>query len=84
MTRHTVIWVPSAEAELGEIWLAATDQMDIANASNFIDRLLRDQAGNAGDQVAEGLRGLDCSPLRVLFEVLRDDLIVRILTVKRI
>jgi hypothetical protein len=84
MTRHTVIWVPSAEDELGELWLAAMDQEEIANAANTIDRVLRDQAEDAGEEVAEDLRGLDCPPLRVLFEVLADDLIVRILKVKRI
>ena len=84
MTRHTVIWVPSAENELGEIWLVATDQEEVANAANTIDRVLRDQAASAGEEVAEDWRRLDCPPLRVLFEVLAEDLVVRILKVKRI
>ena len=84
MSRRTVVWVPSAENELGEIWLAASDRNDVTSASQKIDEALQRNLQTTGVEVAEGLRGLEVSPLRVLFEVLQEDAMVRVLKVKRI
>lgn len=70
MNRYTVIWIPSAENELGQIWLAASDRENVALASHKIDVALRDDAEGMSVEIDEGLRGLEISPLRVLFEVL--------------
>jgi plasmid stabilization system protein ParE len=84
MTRRTVIWVPEAEHELGEIWLAAADRDAVASAADTIDALLKTNAEILGSELAEGLKGFDCEPLRVLFEIIEEDALVRVLTIKRV
>ncbi len=34
---YTVVWRPSAERTLAQIWTAATDRQAIADAANLID-----------------------------------------------
>jgi hypothetical protein len=84
MTRRTVIWIPSAEDQLAEIWLAANDREAISGAADTIDAVLKSNAEVLGHEVAEGLKGLDCEPLRVLFEIADNDSVVRVVTVKRV
>jgi hypothetical protein len=38
--RFTVAWHPSAERELADIWLRATDRARVAQSANTIDQLL--------------------------------------------
>ncbi len=38
--RFTVTWHPSAEQELAEIWLEASDRERVAQAANTIDQVL--------------------------------------------
>lgn len=84
MSRHTVVWVFSAESELAEIWLAAADREDVSLATSSIENVLGERAAQAGEEVAEGLFGIDCPPLRALYEILSEELTVRVLKVKRI
>ena len=84
MTRRTVVWVSDAEAELAEIWLASTSRDRIASASHAIDSTLANDAESAGIILAEGLKAVDEPPLRVLFEILERDRMVRVLKVKQI
>lgn len=84
MTRHTVIWVTDAEAELAEIWLTSKNQNEVASASQAIDATLGNRAESAGVMLSEGLKALEEPPLRVLFEILEADRMVRILKVKQI
>ncbi len=84
MSRHKVIWVPSADNELAEIWLNSIDRDEVALASSKIDTVLGDHAESVAEEVAEQLYGFDCPPLRVLFEVIAEGLTVRILKVKRV
>ena len=84
MTRRTVVWVSEAEAELAEIWMASTSRDAVASASHAIDSALGQDAESVGASLAEGLRAFDEPPLRVLFEILDDDRMVRILKVKQI
>ena len=82
MTRRTVVWVPETEAELAEIWLASTSRDRVTSASRAIDVTLGQNTELVGSPVAEGLRAFEESPLRVLFEVLDEDRMVRVLKVK--
>jgi hypothetical protein len=84
MTRRTVVWVSDVEAELAEIWLASTSRDRIASASQAIDSTLANDAESAGIILAEGLKAVDEPPLRVLFEILERDRMVRVLKVKQI
>ena len=84
MTRRTVVWVTAAEAELADIWLASASRAGVTSASRAIDIALTENAESLGSPLAEGLIAYDEPPLRVLFEILDDDRIVRILKVKPI
>ena len=82
MTRRTIVWVSDAESELAEIWLASESRDRVTVAANAIDFALRADAESAGSPLAEGMRAVDEPPLRVLFEILDQDRMVRVLKVK--
>lgn len=84
MTRRMVVWVTDAESELTELWLLSKSRNQISQASQSIDATLREHAGSVGVVLSEGLKAHDEPPLRVLFEILDDDQMVRILKVKLI
>ena len=56
MTKRTVIWVASAERELGEIWFACGHSPKVNQASYQIDRDLRADALRNTDPLSEGLQ----------------------------
>lgn len=80
--RRTVLWVTSAEGELAEIWMASFSRNDVAAASQSIDARLTDDAESNGVRLSEGLWAIEESPVRVIYEILDDDRVVRILKVK--
>lgn len=76
--RYTVTWTESADRELGEVWLSSTNRIGVSSASIEIDRLLKDDAHLKGNEVAEGLRGVNVPPLRFLFTASQADRIDKI------
>ena len=56
MTRYTVVWVRSAEDELVELWIGASDRSGVAAATREIDRQLTTDPGSKGESLKEGLR----------------------------
>ncbi|MCO8120105.1 hypothetical protein NHH03_00025 [Stieleria sp. TO1_6] len=80
MTKRTVVWVASAERELGEIWFACGRSPKINKASHQIDRDLRDDAILHSDPLAEGLRVIERTPLRAVVELNEADMLVRVLS----
>ena len=84
MIRSTVIAVPSVEGDLARIWIGASDRQAIAQASDAIDRLLREDAHQKGDEAGQGLRQLIVPPLIAKFTVNEDDRIVTIWTIRHV
>jgi plasmid stabilization system protein ParE len=78
---YTVIWVPSAEGQLAEIWMAAGDREAVTVASDRIERTLADAPTTAGESRPDGFRILIELPLVVYFQVIEDDRLVRVLRV---
>jgi plasmid stabilization system protein ParE len=78
--RFTVTWHPSAERELAEIWLAATDRQAITQAAHVIDQLLAFDPLAQGEEFY-GDRILVALPLVVTFAVNEQDRTVQILQV---
>jgi plasmid stabilization system protein ParE len=78
--RFTVTWHPSAEQELAEIWLQASDQGAISTAANAIDQLLAVNPAMQGEEFY-GDRLLVVLPLAVTFTASEPDRTVRILQV---
>ena len=78
--RFTVTWHPSAEQELTDIWLRATDRAAVSQAANAIDRLLTSDPLSQGEEFY-GERLLVVLPLAVTYTVSEQDRTVQILQV---
>lgn len=71
--KFTVIWRPSAEAELALIWTESADRSAVTRAANRIDTLLSSNAADAGESRDGGERIIFEKPLAVLVEVSEED-----------
>ena len=81
--KFTVIWIPSAERELAQLWESADDRRDITLASNAIDRRLAESADRAGES-RDGDDRIDFErPLGIRFRVSLADRKVLVLNVWR-
>ena len=64
--KYAVIWIPEAETELAEIWLAATDRAVITNTTREIEFLLETNPLLVGESREENhVRVLFIAPLMV-------------------
>ena len=79
--KWTVIWMPVAQGELADVWMASSERMGVTHASNRIDHLLAGDPDAVGDVIFDTLRALIVSPLGVEYEIDADDCQVRILSV---
>jgi plasmid stabilization system protein ParE len=79
----TVIWRPSAERKLAEIWTDADDRQAIAHAADAIDALLRTEPTEVGESRVTNTRILTVSPLSVYYDVHEDDRLVAVWAVWR-
>ena len=80
--RYTVIWRPSAEADLAAIWTEARDRQTVSRAANQIDTLLRSAPTTSGESRSGDTRILVVPPLAVHFDVVADDRKVYVLTLR--
>jgi hypothetical protein len=78
--RFTVTWHPTAEAELVDVWLRATDRESVAEAANKIDQSLAVEPLNQGEDFY-GDRILVVLPLAVTYTVSQPDMSVQVLQV---
>ena len=80
--KYTVVWKPTAEARLTDIWLEASsnERRAIVVAADRIDRLLRHDLEHSGHAVEGLTRLLIVDLLGIVFEILPQDRIVRVLT----
>jgi plasmid stabilization system protein ParE len=69
---YTVIWTPSAIDKLANVWVHAPDRQAVTAASHQIDRRLRTDPENEGEEFY-GDRLLVEAPLAVIFTVHPDD-----------
>lgn len=67
--KYTLIWKPTAEAELASLWTSAEDRQAITAAADAIDVLLRTDPNIRGESRSGPLRVLLVPPLGVDFEV---------------
>jgi plasmid stabilization system protein ParE len=81
--RYTVLWRPSAEQRLAEIWTAAADRAAVARAADSIDAKLAQNPLSQGESRVGNTRVLFVDPLGVYFEVVVDDLRVWVFDVWR-
>jgi hypothetical protein len=80
----TVVWNPSAESQLAEIWMAAADRGRVAGAANTIDRELRRSPQTVGESRAANRRLVVFAPLAVAFKVREEDRMVTVPSVRKV
>jgi hypothetical protein len=84
MTRFTVTAVPGVEDDLVRIWMHAPNGLAVSEASNTIDRLLKVDPQQQGQDAGEGLRQLIVPPLIAKFTVKEDDRLVTIWSISHV
>ena len=75
---YTVVWRPSAERRLAEIWTIADDRQTVTDATNAIDALLRATPLEVGESRVANVRILTVLPLSVYYDVHEDDRLVAV------
>ena len=84
MSRHTVVWLQDAQAELAQIWLDSVEREAVTQATSRIDSVLAVDPQSKGQPLAEGLRKLRIAPLEVAFVARDEDRTVEVASVKTI
>jgi hypothetical protein len=67
--KYTVIWKPSAEQRLAQLWITGPDRAAITAAANAIDRTIANNPDTQGEARAGVTRILIEEPLAVYFKV---------------
>lgn len=67
--KFTVLWSPSAEQELANIWLAADDRESVTQAASALDQQLSHSADKLGESRTGSRRIAFQPPLTILFDV---------------
>jgi hypothetical protein len=76
--KYTVLWAPSAEAELTQLWLDAVDRNSIRTSADDIEQDLERDPLKVGESRSGNRRILLRPPLGVKYEVREDDRVVRV------
>jgi hypothetical protein len=82
--RYTLIWKPAVEQRLAQIWTEAADRRAVTEAADKIDEVLRTHPLAVGESRDEGRRILIEEPLVVVYRVLEEDRLVRVVGVKTV
>jgi len=82
--KYTVIWNPSAIADLARIWAAALDRAAVTAASDAIDHSLCVDPILRGETYRGLTRVVLERPLIITYRVTDDDRMVQVLTVERL
>jgi len=82
MRRYTVVWVPTAETKLAELWLTSKDPSAVQAASDFIDVVLATHPHSLGMEISAGLRAATVGCLQVLYRVYTLDRLVKVLAIR--
>jgi len=81
---YTVVWRPSAERTLTEIWTNAEDRQTVTDAADAIDAVLRAAPLEVGESRVANIRILTVLPLSVYYDVHEDDRLVGVWAVWRV
>lgn len=78
--RHTVTWTAEASDQLTGIWLAAAAPIDVTDAADRLDQILRNDPDRAGEDL-EFCRTMVIEPLEFAFVISPQDRLVRVISV---
>jgi len=79
--RFTVVWKPEAERRLAELWMAADEPQQLADAADLIERELTVAPMSVGEQRIGSIRVVVVPPLGMHFRVNSEDRQGLVLTV---
>jgi len=82
--KYTVIWRPTAERKLAELWNSDQDRKAITDAANALDALLRSSPLEIGESRAGNSRVLTVFPLSLYYDVYEEDKLVAVWAVWRV
>jgi hypothetical protein len=74
----TVVYLPSAEDELAELWLRSSDRTTFSSAANAIERKLRSDPLKGGEQLTSLTRVIIQRPVAMLYDVSDADRLVTV------
>ena len=80
--KYSVVWKQFAEYQLGSIWLRASNQQAVADASSEAERLLRRDPERLGEPDNHGWRIIAIPPPVATFEVSTDDRKATVLSIR--
>ena len=78
----TILWLPDAEKELADVWVASNDRARVTLAADQIDKKLKRNPADAGESRSTGRRILIVPPLVATFRMLVDDRLVQVVNVR--
>jgi len=78
---YTVVWSQNAIIDLSELWLGSPDRRLLTRAADAIDTTLRIDPVLRGETYTISTRLLTIPPLLVLYRIIDEDRIVRILSI---
>jgi len=81
---YTVTWTSRAQRQLTEIWIDTKNRREVSEAANRIDQLLRETPGTLGESRSGNQRILFEFPLLVIYDLLEQDLMVRVALVREL
>ena len=76
--KYTVVYLPSAEQQLADLWLKSADPTAVTRASDQIDQSLKDNPLAVGESRVANLRIVFEEPLAVVYDVREADLLVKV------
>jgi hypothetical protein len=74
----TVVYRPSANDELANIWMDALDRQAVSQAANSIEKQLGSDPLLAGESREENMRVIIEPPLAIHYDVVPDDKLVTV------
>ena len=75
---YTVVWRPTAEGALAQIWTDALDRQAVADAADLMDAMLGSSPREVGEGRAGPTRILTVMPLSIYYDVHEDDRLVAV------
>ena len=81
--KYTVVWTATAEHELAQIWLDASDRQSVSDAANRLEAELKRDPLRFSRPTSEVFRELYLQPLVVRFNISEDDRRVTVASVWR-
>jgi hypothetical protein len=80
--RFTLTYLPSARAELAQIWLTAKDRQAVTASSDSIELTLRHDPDKKGAEVEASLRSIVVPPLVYYYLVSPEDRLATVWSVR--